>query len=146
MEQVIGIAAAKRPSPQADTDVSQESARFIESVWIAEGMRGERFGERLLTFLIEKQREEGIQRFYLWVFARNKNAINLYERMNFKEAPVGESNRPKRVDEAEKEKRYLLAFDSDIIEGSNLTGDAAARERDWDKYGVYYRVLQRGST
>src|SRR5690349_20002117 len=33
-EEVVGIAVAKRPDREIDTDIDPEKARFIESVWI----------------------------------------------------------------------------------------------------------------
>lgn len=130
---VLGIAAAKPPDEVDDYYLdSQEHACFIESVWVDPGLRGRGVGERLVTYLIEQQRQAGIQDFYLWVIDNNEPAIRLYDRMDFKETP----NRS-----ALPETQYLKAFDSNLIDDEELNRNADARERDGRDFGITYRLL-----
>jgi ribosomal protein S18 acetylase RimI-like enzyme len=56
-DEILGIAAAKRPDRDEDKDVNQSTARFIESVWIAGAMRRRGIGRRLVEYLIDIERE-----------------------------------------------------------------------------------------
>jgi ribosomal protein S18 acetylase RimI-like enzyme len=131
---VLGISAAKPPS-EVDDYAPPEKACFIESVWIDPAMRGNGFGERLVTYLMEQRRATGIQYFYLWVFKHNAPAIRLYERMAFK--PTGQ---PSELLEP-LEVQYLLKFDSDVLDDDELKRDEAARRQDEIEYGITYRRL-----
>jgi ribosomal protein S18 acetylase RimI-like enzyme len=82
---VVGIAAAKRPDPVADSGHDPARACFIESVWIDPGLRRRGLGERLVSYLIETQHGRGIERFLLWVFPANQGAIHFYKRLGFRE-------------------------------------------------------------
>jgi ribosomal protein S18 acetylase RimI-like enzyme len=141
--EVLGIAAAKLPSDNDDIRY-KETARFIESVWIAPSMRGEKLGERLIEYLIEVERKKGIgiDQILLWVFIQNERAIRLYERMGFKptQRPTQRKQKPDGtcVDEAQ----YRLLFDSSLAVAAELDENAAARELDRQKYGVRYRLLK----
>jgi ribosomal protein S18 acetylase RimI-like enzyme len=131
---VLGIAAAKPPS-MVDAYAPQEKACFIESVWIDPTMRGNGFGERLVTYLMEQRRATGIQYFYLWVFDHNTPAIHLYESMAFK--PTGQPSEllcPLEI-------QYLLKFDSDVLDDDELKRNEAARLWDQADYGITYRRL-----
>jgi L-amino acid N-acyltransferase YncA len=132
---VLGIAAAKLPKEVEDSYASRTHARFIESVWVDPGMRGQGVGERLVTYLIERQRQAGIQDFYLWVFDNNEPAIGLYKRMEFK--PTG---RPSDLVDRH-EIQYLRAFDSNLIDKEELKRNAEARRRDRRDFEVTYRLL-----
>jgi len=134
---ILGVAAAKRPGPKDEDYANSDDARFIEQVWIDPSMRRLGLGKRLVNYLIQTQRKEGIQQFYLWVFDRNAPAIELYERMAFK--PTGRS--PGLTDWSVCEIQYVLTFDSDAVDNAELRESAAARERDWCDYGVTYRLL-----
>lgn len=131
---VLGIAAAQ--PPEADHHpVSWGRACFIESVWVDPSMRGRGIGERLVTYLMEQQRQAGIQDFYLWVFDNNEPAIGLYKRMEFK--PTG---RPSDLVDRH-EIQYLRAFDSNLIDDDELARNQAARQQDRDDLGITYRLL-----
>jgi ribosomal protein S18 acetylase RimI-like enzyme len=129
-QQTLGIAAAKPPSP-AD-GAHPERACFIESVWIAPELRKHGVGERLVTFLIEQQRQAGILEFYLWVFSHNGAAIRLYDRMDFK--PTG---RPSELPEIQ----FLRKFDSDVIDEDEIKRNRGGREADGDALHISYRML-----
>lgn len=129
---IVGIAAAKPPS-EVDVYALQEKACFIESVWIHPSMRGNGFGERLVTYLIEQQRKAvGTQKFYLWVLDDNDSAIRLYDRMHFKPTPQC-SELP--------ESQFLRAFDSDLIDDEELKQNADARKQDRKDFEITYRLL-----
>jgi ribosomal protein S18 acetylase RimI-like enzyme len=136
---VLGIAAAKQPSDEDVKEfehVDRSTSRFIESVWIDPSIRGRGFGERLVRYLIEIEREMRIQRFLLWVLVQNSPAIKLYERMDFKwmdhEKPHGSGKI---------ESLYMRLYDSAEAMATELDGNKAAREQDWEDDRVRYRLL-----
>jgi ribosomal protein S18 acetylase RimI-like enzyme len=129
--EVFGIAAAKMP---ADTDdyALPERARFIESVWVAPELRRRGVAQRLLTYLIDQQRQAGIQEFYLWVLNHNNPAAQLYDTMGFKQE-VRSSLYP--------ETQFLLRFDSDVVDDEELDVKGQLRAGDDRTLGITYRLL-----
>ena len=75
-----------------DSDIDPTEARFIESVWIAPGFRGNQLGERLVRFLfkVECKKNLAIKQFLLWVFEENHPAICLYRRMKFVDTGISQ--------------------------------------------------------
>jgi GNAT superfamily N-acetyltransferase len=136
---VVGIAAAKQPGDNDKKYANLVDACFIESVWITPRMRRRGLGMRLVNFLIDMRRQDGIQRFYLWVFENNKPAVELYEHMDFKE--TGQT--PGLAEWPVREVQYLLDFDSDVVDDSDLAKNEAARKDDRRRYGITYRLLGR---
>jgi ribosomal protein S18 acetylase RimI-like enzyme len=132
---ILGIAAAKPPGEMDASYALQAEACFIESVWVAPCVRGNRVGERLVTYLIEQKRKAGVRKFYLWVFDRNTPAIQLYERMDFK--PTGHP--PVLLDPLEVQ--YLLEFDSDVTDKDELKRNAIARKWDRKRFRIKYSML-----
>jgi ribosomal protein S18 acetylase RimI-like enzyme len=141
--EALGIAAAKLPGDNDDIK-DRWTARFIESVWIAPSMRGIGLGERLVKFLIDVERTEGIDidQFLLWVFIQNEKAIGLYERMGFKPTQRATQRKQKPDGTGMDEAQYRLLFDSSLAVAAELDENAAAREQDRLKYGVRYRLLK----
>ena len=131
-KKVVGIAVARKPHRETDSDIEPDEARFIESVWIAPELRGKQMGERLVRFLfeVECKKHPKIKRFLLWVFEENHRAIRLYQRMQF--VNTGISQRCNLVDRTEI--KYQLTLDMAVIE-------AAARRIDLDDLNMTYRVL-----
>jgi ribosomal protein S18 acetylase RimI-like enzyme len=134
--QVVGIVAGKRPDSDADAE-DEAITRYIESVWIDPGFRGQRLGERLIKYLlgVEYQKNQRVRHFRLWVFPTNSTAVSLYERMGF--APTPEVNEH----EDKTEVKYRLDFDSTIHGAVVLAVNEAIRRDDRRQYGVIYRVL-----
>lgn len=140
-EEVVGIAAAKWPDPKRDRDIDDlDTARFIESVWIAPGLRGKRMGERLVKYLfeVECRRNPHIKQFLLWVFEENGPAIKLYERMGFTYTGV-RKQWPGRTGMIEA--KYRLPFDSAVRVATDLAVNEASRRQDFREGEVRYRVL-----
>jgi ribosomal protein S18 acetylase RimI-like enzyme len=141
---VVGIAAAKRPDPVADSGHDPARARFIESVWIDPGLRRQGLGERLVSYLIETQRGRGIEWFLLWVFPANLGAIQFYERLGF--TKTGQL-KPYTRDEQGSwglEVQYGRQFGNpDVSDGSRATRQAA-RWRDGPSPRVGCRLLGTG--
>jgi ribosomal protein S18 acetylase RimI-like enzyme len=133
-DKVVGIAAAKAPG-EVDGYALQENACFIESVWIAPEVRQHGIGERLVTYLIEQQRQVGVQKFYLWVFDHNTSAKRLYQRMEFK-ATGNPSILPHRL-----EVQFVREFGSDVIDAEELARNAARRDQDRRELEITYRML-----
>jgi ribosomal protein S18 acetylase RimI-like enzyme len=131
---ILGVAAATPPSA-VDRYASRDRARFIESVWIDPPTRGRGVGERLVTYLIEQQREAGIQDFYLWVFDHNATAIGLYERMEFKR--TGRPSELLYITEIQ----FCRSFDSDVVDGEEVKRNGEARKQDWADFEITYRLL-----
>jgi ribosomal protein S18 acetylase RimI-like enzyme len=130
--QTLGIAAAKPPG-EMDDYAQQENACFIESVWIDPLWRGRGIGERLVSYLIEQQRQAaGIQKFYLWVFYNNAPAIRLYRRMDFK--PTEQLSELPEI-------QFIRSFDSDLVDDDEARQDADARQWDRENFGIVYRLL-----
>ena len=115
--QTIGIAAAKQPVETDDYAVPGKAC-FIESVWIAPRVREHGVGRRLVTYLIEQQRQAGIQEFYLWVVHDNDPAIALYDRMDFKR-----TGRKSKLPEAQ----FMRTFDSELVDDEELQYSRAER-------------------
>jgi ribosomal protein S18 acetylase RimI-like enzyme len=82
---VIGVAVARRPDPEADADLDPDRARFVESAWISPDYRRSRRGKRLMRFLFEQERRRhpNVDEFWLWVFDDNQTAIRFYNRIGF---------------------------------------------------------------
>jgi ribosomal protein S18 acetylase RimI-like enzyme len=140
-EEVVGIAVARFPDHEMDTDIDPTAARFIESVWIAPELRGRRIGERLVRFLFEVEcnKNPGIKQFLLWVFDQNDRAIRLYERMGF--ADTGIKNHDSRGGRTEVRFQYLLTFDTAVVEAAETVVNEAARRADRCQFDVRYRIL-----
>lgn len=83
--QVIGVAVAKWPDQDMDSNIDPTKARFIESVWIAPEFRRRHLGERLVRFLMEQEcaKSPTVRQFLLWVLDNNKTAISMYVKMGF---------------------------------------------------------------
>lgn len=127
---VVGIAAAKRPDPVADSGHDPARARFIESVWIDPGLRRQGFGEWLVSYLIDTQRGRGIEWFLLWVFRANRGAIHFYERLGFEE--TGQQKRYTRDEQGSSrlEIQYGRQFGSpEASRRSSPVATGAARRR-----------------
>lgn len=131
---VVGVAAAKSPDPNKDRE-DPETARYIESVWIAPGLRGHGLGQRLIKYLLEAEcrKDQHVRHFLLWVFTTNSAAIRLYEHMGFVET--------QEVNEGVKtEIKYRLDLDS-VVHSALHSADEAVRRQDKHRYGVTYRIL-----
>ena len=102
---VVGIAAGKRPIPTVDSE-DPATARYIESVWVAPGVRRRRLGERLIKYLLTAEYLDNhcIRQFLLWVYVTNGPAMRLYEHIGF--VPTQEKNVGART-----EIKYRLDFD-----------------------------------
>lgn len=137
-EEILGVAAAKWPNREVDIE-DQDTARFIESVWIAPELRGRRMAERLVKFLfeVEYQKNPDIRQFLLWVLAENRPAIYLYRRMGFEYTAV-----KKWLDHiGTTELKYRLTFDSTVVKAIGTAVNEAARRADLREFGVHYRIL-----
>lgn len=142
-DEVFGIAAAKLPGNDDGYLRHSQNARFIESVWIAPSMRGNRYGERLIKYLFDAEckKSADIDRFFVWVLIENTTAIRMYERMGF-ERPENREQQSQRADGTRvDEAQYQLLFDSASAVAAELNENAAVREEDWIRYGVRYRLL-----
>lgn len=132
--ETLGIAAAKPPG-KTDKYALPDKACFIESVWVDPRLREHGVGRRLVTYLIEQQRQDGIQDFYLWVFNHNDPAIRLYDRMDFKRTGLV-SKLP--------EIQFLRKFDSDLVDEEEVRRNLDERTDDERNLGIAYRMLARG--
>jgi len=132
--EVVGIAASKRPDPSVDTE-DPATARYIESVWVAPGLRRKRLGERLIKYLLatEYLNNLHITQFVLWVYATNDSAMRLYEHIGF-------IRTPERNVGARTEIKYRLDFNPDV---HTTIGLAANRDHRHDQLhrAVTYRLL-----
>jgi ribosomal protein S18 acetylase RimI-like enzyme len=136
---VVGVAASKRPDPDMDRE-DPATARYIESVWVAPGLRRRRLGERLIKYLLttEYWSNQCIKQFLLWVYATNVSAMSLYEHIGFVRTP-------ERNIGARTEVKYRLEFDPEIHTTVGLIANVAQRH-DYLHRGVTYRLLgQPGS-
>lgn len=131
---VVGIAAGKRPNPKVDSE-DPATARYIESVWIAPGLRRRRLGERLIKYLLTAEYLDNhyIRQFLLWVYATNHPAMRLYEHIGF--VPTQEINVGTRT-----EIKYRLDFNPELHTTICLLAHGARRQ-DLLYRGVTYRVL-----
>jgi len=131
---VVGIAAGKRPNPKMDSE-DPATARYIESVWIAPGLRRRRLGERLIKYLLtaEYLDNDYIRQFVLWVYATNDPAKRLYEHIGF--VPTPEINVGTRT-----EIKYRLDFNPELHTTIGLLTHGVRRQ-DLLHRGVTYRVL-----
>jgi ribosomal protein S18 acetylase RimI-like enzyme len=138
-EEVVGIAVARLPHREMDSDIDPDTARFIESVWITPELRGRQLGERLMRFLFEVECEKnpGIKQFLLWVFDKNRPAIRLYERMNFVYTQVKNED----IRDGRTELKYRLAFDTVVVQATETVVNKARRREDRRLLDVRYRVL-----
>lgn len=74
-------------------------------------------------------------------FIENATAIRMYERMGF-EHPENREQQSQRADGTRvDEVQYQLLFDSLLAAAAELNENSAAREEDWIRYGVRYRLL-----
>jgi len=141
-EEVVGIAVARWPNREMDSDIEPNEARFIESVWIAPELRGRQIGERLMRFLfeVECKKNPDIRQFLLWVFDKNLSAIRLYDRMGF--VYTGVKNEDARGGRTELRFKYRLTFDTAAVAKATETAvNNAARRKDLRDFGVCYRIL-----
>jgi ribosomal protein S18 acetylase RimI-like enzyme len=139
-EEVVGVAACKRPDPDKDVEDRTES-RYIESVWISPELRGNRLGERLIKYLMhaEYRKNRFVRQFLLWVFATNSSAITLYKRLGFVRTH-------EKHDGVRTEIKYRLNMDPGTRAAIHQTVDEAAFLADKEKFGVTYRVLGEGDS
>jgi len=131
---VVGIAAGKRPNPTVDSE-NPATARYIESVWVAPGLRRRRLGERLIKYLLTAEYLDNhyIRQFLLWVYVTNGPAMRLYEHIGF--VPTQEKNVGART-----EIKYRLDFDPEQHTTMGLLAHDVHRH-DLLHRGVTYRVL-----
>jgi ribosomal protein S18 acetylase RimI-like enzyme len=143
-DDVVGIAAAKRPDPVADSGHDPARACFIESVWIDPELRRRGLGERLVSYLIETQRDRGIEWFLLWVGSANRGAIHFYERLGFEE--TGQLKPFTRDEQGSLglEIQYGLQFGSPEARAGWRAASQAARWRDGPGSRVGCRLLGAG--
>lgn len=136
----VGVAACKSPEWGKDEESPLDS-RYIESVWIAPGLRGRQLGARLISYLMEAEfrRNPDIRQFLLWVFETNSFAIDLYKRMQFDQ--TRDRNEGFRT-----EVKYRLAVNPETRQTISQTASAAALLSDRQNYGVTYKVLGEGSS
>jgi len=135
----VGVAACKHPDPGKDKEDRTES-RYIESVWIAPELRGNRLGERLIKYLMhtEYRRSRLVRQYLLWVFPANEPAINLYRRLGF--VPVAAKH------EVVSEIKYRLDVNPGTRAAIRETAGEAALLADKEEYGITYRVLGEGDS
>jgi ribosomal protein S18 acetylase RimI-like enzyme len=131
---VVGIAAGKHPNPKMDSE-DPATARYIESVWIAPGLRRRRLGERLIKYLLTAEYLDNhyIRQFLLWVYTTNAPAMRLYEHIGF--VPTPERNVGART-----EIKYRLDFNPEVHTTIGLLAHGAHRQELLHR-GVTYRVL-----
>lgn len=131
---VVGIAAGKRPNLKMDSE-DPATARYIESVWIAPGLRRRRLGERLIKYLLTAEYLDNhrIRQFLLWVYTTNAPAMRLYEHIGF--VPTLERNVGIRT-----EIKYRLDFNPEVHTTIGLLAHRAHRQ-ELLRRGVSYRVL-----
>lgn len=131
---VVGIAAGKRPDPRLDSE-DPATARYIESVWIAPGLRRRRLGERLVKYLLTAEYLDNhfIRQFLLWVYTTNAPAMRLYEHIGF--VPTREVNVGPKT-----EIKYRLDFNPELHTTIGLLVHGVHRP-DLSYRGVTYRVL-----
>jgi ribosomal protein S18 acetylase RimI-like enzyme len=131
---VVGVAGSKRPDPDMDKE-DPATARYIESVWVAPGLRRKRFGERLIKYLltVEYWNNHCIKQFLLWVYTNNPSAIRLYEHIGFVRTP--EMNAGTRT-----EIKYSLDFNPEMHTTLELVANAPHGQDQFHR-GVTYRVL-----
>jgi ribosomal protein S18 acetylase RimI-like enzyme len=131
---VVGVVAAKPPNANLDEE-DRETARYIESLWIAPDFRRRGLGQRIIQYLLaaEYRRNRKIKQFLLWVFATNKDAIEFYKHIGFEE--TRESNEGSA---ATTEIKYRLDFDVAVHAAVVETRSAADDRR---QHRVTYRVL-----
>lgn len=140
-EGLVGVAGAKRPSREDEGYLpSPAEACFIESVWVDPSMRGRGYGERLVQHLIGVQRQVGIREFYLWVLNNNGRAIDLYERLQFKQTGRDQELDAGARRTSEREIQFVLTFDSEHMAAEELARYAEVIE-EGRKDGVSYRLL-----
>jgi len=138
----VGVAACKHPDPGIDKEDRADS-RYIESVWIAPDLRGNRLGERLIKYLMhtEYRKSRLVRQYLLWVFPANESAINLYQRLGFVrvEAKEEEVSEPEQEDVSEI--KYRLDVNPRTRAAIHETAGEAALLAVKAKWGVTYRVL-----
>jgi ribosomal protein S18 acetylase RimI-like enzyme len=132
--EVVGVAASKPPDPDMDRE-DPATARYIESVWIAPGLRRKRLGERLIKYLLTAEYWNNlcIKQFVLWVYASNDSAMRLYEHIGFVRTP-------ERNVGTKTEIKYRLDFNPEVHTTIGLVAHEPHR-RDLLHRGVIYRVL-----
>ena len=132
--EVVGMAGSKRPDPAMDTE-DPATARYIESVWVAPGLRRKRLGERLVKYLLaaEYRGNQRIRQFVLWVYVTNTSAMRLYEHIGFVRTP--ERNVGDRT-----EVKYRLDFNPEVHTSIGLAANRAQRHDQLHR-GVTYRLL-----
>jgi ribosomal protein S18 acetylase RimI-like enzyme len=135
-DEIVGFAVARSPNGEADNGIDPAAARFIESVWIAPELRGNRMAERLVRFLVEVEvgKSPDLRQFLLWVFDKNIYAIRLYERMGFRYVNQKELD----DDSGRIELRYEYWLEPDA---GGARAALSARQDDLHAHGVVYRVL-----
>lgn len=132
--EVVGIAASKHPHPDMDPE-DPATSRYIESVWVAPGLRRRRLGERLIKYLLaaEYWNNPCVKQFMLWVYETNGPAMELYKHIGF--AETSETNEGPRT-----EIKYRLDFNPEVHTTIGLAASRAQRQDQLHR-GVTYRVL-----
>ena len=132
--EVVGVAASKLPDPGMDRE-DPATARYIESVWVAPGLRRKRLGERLIKYLLTTEYWSNlhIRQFVLWVYATNASAMRLYEHIGF-------IRTPERNVGARTEIKYRLDFNPEVHTTIGLAANGAQRHDQLHR-GVTYRLL-----
>ena len=137
----VGVAACKSPEHGYDEESDYDS-RYIESVWIDPDLRGQRLGERLITYLMAAEflKYLNIRQFLLWVFEKNSPAISLYERMQFvKTGDKHEDFRGDRHEDFRTEIKYRLVVNPGTSADIRRNADKIVEDK--EGYGIIYRVL-----
>jgi ribosomal protein S18 acetylase RimI-like enzyme len=132
--EVVGVAGSKRPNPVVDQE-DPDTARYIESVWVAPGLRRKRLGERLVKYLLaaEYWSNQRIGQFVLWVYVTNASAMSLYEHIGFVRTP-------ERNEGARTEVKYRLDFNPEVHTTIGLAVNGNQRHDELHR-GVTYRLL-----
>jgi GNAT superfamily N-acetyltransferase len=140
-DEVVGIAAAKLPGEDDIYIEDKLTARFIESVWIAPSLRGNRYSMQLVKHLIDAEckKSANIDRFLLWVFNENKTAIRVYQDMGFESTGLEQEKR-KKDGTCVVEVQYQLLLDSTLAVAVELDNHMVACKQDW-----CYRILGEGT-
>lgn len=139
-EEIVGIGVARWPDREIERNIDPAVTRFIESVWVAPELRGRQLGERLVRFLFEAELEKNpeLRMFLLWVFDKNRRAIQLYKRMGFAYTQEKQAVRDGRT---ELRFQYRLASDNVVVKATRTAVNEAARRADLRQFGVSYRIL-----
>ena len=89
----------------ANSDVIRETGRMSHvgrfGILVAKGYRDAGLGAQIMKTLIEESKKQGLETLYLDVFATNKRAIHLYEKLRFQHVgmiPKGVKRKGRYID------------------------------------------------